>query len=93
MKRPGIIARQSAAKLKAEQYVVGDGVRAARGIALALFDLRRRQSDADQRVEAARHALEQIDVAALEAELSAALEAQAVIATELKSVEQATLAA
>jgi hypothetical protein len=91
--RPGIIARQSAARLKAEQYSVGEGVRAARGVALQLFDLRRRQADADRRANEARAKLEAVDVAALEAELDAALAEQASIAQELKAVEQATLAA
>ncbi|MGY2902945.1 hypothetical protein [Bradyrhizobium sp. URHC0002] len=91
--RPGIIARQSAARLKAEQYSVGEGVRAARGVALQLFDLRRRQGDADQRVNEAKAKLEAVDVAALEAEFTAALEQQVSIAQDLKALEAATLAA
>lgn len=93
MKRPGFMARQNAAKLSAEQYDVGEGVRAARGVALALYDLRRRQGDADQRVNKARAKLEAVDVAALEVELSAALTEQAAVSGELKALEQQTLAA
>lgn len=93
MRRPGFIARQNAAKFKAEQYDVAEGVRAARGVALALFDLRRRQGDADQRVNKARAKLEAVDVAALEVELSAALTEQAAVSDELKALEQQTLAA
>lgn len=93
MRRPGFIARQKAAKLKAEGYDVGEGVRAARGLALALYDLRRRQCDADQRVNNARAKLEAVDVSALEVELSAALAEQAAVSGELKALEQQALAA
>ena len=78
---------------RAERYNVGEGVRAARDVALRLYDLRRRQFAADQRVNEARAKLEAVDVKAMETELSAALEEQAAIAQELKAVEQATLAA
>jgi hypothetical protein len=91
--RAGYRAREAAAFERAERYNVGESVRAARGVALKLFDLRRRQSDADQRVNVARAKLEAVDVKALEAELKAALVEQTVIAEELKAVEQATLAA
>lgn len=83
MKRPGIIARQTAASLKGEQYAVDDQVRAARGFALQIFDLQRRQADAHQRVAKARDALERINVSALEVELAGALAEQADIQAEL----------
>ena len=91
--KKGYRAREAAALDRAEQYLVDDSVRNARGIALALFDLRRRQSDADQRVDVARAKLERVDVAALEAELSAALAEQAALSKELRALETATLAA
>lgn len=87
MKRPGILARQTAARLKGEQYAVDDSVRAARGVALNLFDLRRRKSEADQRVAAARDRLESVDVFALRAELEAALADQAAIDQELAALQ------
>ena len=87
MKRPGIIARQHAARLKAEQYVVDDGVRAARGVALNLFDLRRRKAEADRRVETARDRLESVDVFALRAELEAALAEQSGIEAKLAELQ------
>ena len=83
MKRPGILARQTAARLKGEQYEVDDGVRAARGVALNLFNLRRRKSEADERVERARDRLEKVDVFGLRAELEAALAEQAGIEEKL----------
>lgn len=85
--------REITAELKRESRKVDGGVRAARGIGLQLFELRRRQSDADQRVANARGALERIDVSALEAELAAALAEREAIASQLKDLEQATLAA
>jgi hypothetical protein len=81
--KPGIFARQTAARLKGEQYEVDDGVRAARGVALNLFNLRRRKSEADQRVEMARDRLEKVDVFGLRAELEAALAEQAGIEEKL----------
>ncbi|WP_038974530.1 hypothetical protein [Bradyrhizobium genomosp. III] len=86
MKRPGILARQTAAKLKAEQYAVDDKVRTARTTALELFDLRRRQDDADRRVAAVRDRLRRIDVSALEAELADALAAQEMIAQQIAAL-------
>lgn len=83
MKRPGILARQTAAKLKAEQYAVDDQVRSARGIALELFDLRKRQADADQWVATVRARLQRIDVSALEIELADALAEQEAIAQQI----------
>jgi hypothetical protein len=91
LKRPGIIARQTAARLKGEQYAVDDGVRAARGVALNLFDLRRRKSEADQRVAAARERLESVDVFALRAELEAALAEQASIDDKLTELQGASV--
>lgn len=87
MRRPGTIARQHAAKLKAEQFAVGEGVRAARGVALNLFHLRRRKDEVDRRVEAARDRLESIDVFALRAELEAALAEQADVEAKLAQLQ------
>lgn len=86
MKRPGIIARQTAARLKGELYQVDDGVRTARSAALNLFDLRHRKAAADQRVEVARDRLESVDVFALRAELEAALAEQAGIDQQLAAL-------
>lgn len=83
MRRPGIYARQTAARLKGEQYQVEDGVRAARGVALNLFNLRRRKSEIDQRVEMARDQLESVDLYGLRAELEAALAEQTDIDAKL----------
>ena len=58
-------------------------VRAARGAVLRLFDLRRRKSEADQRVEKARAALVRVDVAKLEAEFAAALAEQEALAEQI----------
>lgn len=69
--------------MKGEQYAVGEGVRAARGAALMMFDLNRHKAEVDQRVEAARDRLENVDVCALRAELEAALEEQADIEVQL----------
>ena len=85
MKR-GILARQTAAQLRAEQYAVGDEVRAARGVGLQLFDLRKRQADADRRVAAVRERLRRIDVSALEAELADALAEQAMVAEQIAAL-------
>jgi hypothetical protein len=87
MRRPGILARQTAARLKGEQYAVDEGVRAARGVALTAFDLRRRKADADQRVEKARDRLESVDVLSLRAELEAALAEQAGIDQKLAELQ------
>ncbi|MHC2841707.1 MULTISPECIES: hypothetical protein [Bradyrhizobium] len=87
MKRPGILARQTAARLKGEQYAVDDGVRAARGQALALFDLNRRKTVADRRVELARERLEKVDLLALRGELETALADQAAIDQELAALQ------
>lgn len=87
MRRPGIYARQTAARLKGEQYAVDDGVRAARGVALNLFNLRRRKSESDQRVAAARDRLESVDVFTLRAELEAALAEQAGIDEKLAELQ------
>lgn len=86
MRRPGILARQTAAKLKAEQYAVDDKVRAARTAALELFDLRKRQDDADRRVMAVQERLQRIDVSALEAELADALAEQGMIAQQIAAL-------
>lgn len=87
MKRPGILARQTAARLKGEQYAVDDGVRAARGQALALFDLNRRKTVADRRVELARERLEKVDLVALRGELETALADQTAIDQELAALQ------
>ncbi|MET3989491.1 hypothetical protein ABID65_001117 [Bradyrhizobium sp. S3.9.2] len=79
--------REITAELKRESRKVDDGVRAARGIVLQLFDLRRRKSAADQRVAAARDRLESVDVFALRAELEAALAEQAEIEAKLGELE------
>ncbi|MHC6154803.1 hypothetical protein ACVSQB_23780 [Bradyrhizobium elkanii] len=86
-RRPGILARQTAAQLKGEQYRVEDDVRAARGKALALFDLRRRKGEADQRVEEARERLERVDLFGLRRELEEALAAQAEINQKLTELQ------
>ncbi|MCP2209661.1 hypothetical protein [Bradyrhizobium diazoefficiens] len=91
MKRPGILARQTAARLKGELYDVGSDVRAARNVALATFDLRRRKADADQRVEQARDRLESVDVFSLRAELEAALAEQADIDAKLADLQGANV--
>ncbi|WP_409188486.1 hypothetical protein [Bradyrhizobium sp. RDM4] len=87
MKRPGIFARQTAARLKGEQYAVDDQVRAARGAALSLFNLRRQKSEADQRVEMARDRLEKVDLFGLRAELEAAIAEQAGIDEKLAKLQ------
>ena len=78
--------REFAAALKGERYNVDADIRSARGVALQLFDLRKRQADADRRVATARETLERIDVSALEAELAAALADQAAIAEQLAAL-------
>lgn len=90
-KRQGIIARQIASELRGEQYRVEGGVRAARGQALALFDLRRRKTEVDQRVEKARDRLESVDVFGLRRELEEALAEQAGIDEKLAELESASL--
>jgi hypothetical protein len=87
MKRPGIIARQAAARLKGEQYAVTEGVRAARGVALALFDLRRRKDEVDRRVEVARDRLEPVDVFGLRRELEDALREQADVEAKVAELQ------
>lgn len=87
MRRSGTIARQHAAKLRAEQYAVGEGIRAARGAALKMFDLNRRKAEVDQRVEKARLRLENVDVFALRAELEAALAEQADVDSKLAELQ------
>lgn len=89
MRRPGIYARQTAARLKGQQYEVDDGVRAARGVALNLFNLRRRKSEIDQRVEMARDRLESVDLYGLRAELEAALAEQTDIEAKLAELQAA----
>lgn len=90
MKRPGIIARQHAARLRGEQYEVAEGVRASRGAALRMFDLNRRKAEVDQRVEAARDRLESVDVFALRAELEAALAEQADVDLKLAELQDSS---
>lgn len=79
--------REITAQLKRESRQVDGGVRAARAIGLQLFDLRRRKSEADQRVEKARDRLESVDVFALRAELQAALAEQAEIDAKLSELQ------
>jgi hypothetical protein len=79
----GILARQTAAELRSGKYAIDEEVRAARGVSLQLFDLRRRQYAADQRVTAARERLQRVDINALEAELAAALAEQEAIAEQI----------
>ncbi|MGY0572403.1 hypothetical protein ACTGJ9_016105 [Bradyrhizobium sp. RDM12] len=86
MTRPGILARQTAAKVKAERYTVDDQVRAARSTALELFDLRKRQDVANQRVAAVRDRLQRIDVSALEVELADALAEQEMITQQIAAL-------
>lgn len=62
-------------------------VRAARGSALQLFDLRRRKTEAEQRVEKARHRLESVDVFGLRRELEDALQEQADIDAKLAELQ------
>lgn len=83
--------REITAQLKRESRTVDDGVRAARAIGLQLFDLRRRKSEADQRVERARDRLESVDVFALRAELEAALAEQASIDEKLTELQGANV--
>lgn len=84
--KPGILARQRAAELRAERYEVDDDVRASRSTALALFDLRRRKAEADQRVDAAIDRLQRVDVGALQAELADALAEQEEIARQIAAL-------
>ncbi|MET4324445.1 BMFP domain-containing protein YqiC [Bradyrhizobium sp. i1.15.2] len=79
MKRP--------AAIRNSEYDVGANVRAARGQALALFDLRRRKSEIDQRVEKARDRLESVDLYGLRAELEAALAEQTDIDAKLVELQ------
>jgi len=88
-----LLARKAISESKAQRYAVDDSVRAARGVAVQLFDLRRRKADADQRVDAAIDRLQRVDVGALQAELADALAEQEAIAAQLKDLEKATLAA
>jgi hypothetical protein len=93
MKR-GFRSREAGARSRATRYDVGSDIRAVRSAGLREFDLRNRQSVADERVEAAREKLRHVDVSALQAELDAALFEQASIAKELVTLqERATLAA
>lgn len=85
-----LLARKAISESRAQRYDVDDSVRAARGIALQIFDLRKRQADADQRVARAREALERIDVSALEAELAAALAEQETIAEQVAALTVST---
>ena len=57
MKKPGIIARQHAAQLKAETFDVVDHVREARAAALLDLDRRRRLSSAEHDVAEAEDRL------------------------------------
>ncbi|MHC2664570.1 hypothetical protein ACMA5K_33975 [Bradyrhizobium diazoefficiens] len=83
--------REITAQLKRESRQVDGGIRAARAIGLQLFDLRRRKSEADQRVERARDRLESVDVFALRAELEAALAEQASIDEKLSELQGANV--
>ncbi|MGY3511283.1 hypothetical protein [Bradyrhizobium lupini] len=62
-------------------------VRASRGTALQLFDLRRRKDEADRRVEAARDRLEAVDVFGLRRELEEALREQAEVEAKLTELQ------
>lgn len=62
-------------------------VRASRGAALQLFDLRRRKDEADRRVEAARDRLEAVDVFGLRRELEEALREQAEVEAKLTELQ------
>jgi hypothetical protein len=62
-------------------------VRAARGKALQLFDLRRRKDEVDRRVEAARDRLESVDVFGLRRELEDALREQAHVEAKLAELQ------
>jgi hypothetical protein len=86
--KTGYRAREAAARLRETRYETSDEVRAARSVMLKHFDLRRRLSAADQRVEAARKSLQCVDVAALETELAAALAEQTAIADELSTMQE-----
>lgn len=88
-----LLARKAISESKAQRFAVDDSVRAARGVAGQLFDLRRRKAGADQRVDAAIDRLQRVDVGALQAELADALAEQEAIAAQLKDLEKATLAA
>jgi hypothetical protein len=65
-------------------------VRAARGVALQLYDLNRRKGEVLERVERAREALERVDVFGLRRELEDALREQADIETRLTELQAAT---
>ncbi|GAB9084518.1 hypothetical protein [Bradyrhizobium diazoefficiens] len=82
-----LLSRMAISESKAQRYDVEDGVRAARSVALHLFDLRRRKNEADQRVEAARDRLASVDVFALRAELEAALAEQADVEEKLSELQ------
>ncbi|MGY2939596.1 hypothetical protein ACVWZ6_009198 [Bradyrhizobium sp. GM6.1] len=83
--------REITAQIKRDSRQVDGGVRAARALGLQLFDLRRRKSEADQRVERARDRLESVDVFALRAELEAALAEQASIDEKLTELQGANV--
>lgn len=86
MKR-GFRSREAGARSRSGLYEVGEDVRAARTVGLRVFELRKRQAAADQRVNAARESLQRVDIAALEAELATALAEQAAIAGELSTLQ------
>lgn len=88
--KAGYRAREAAARLRETRYKMSEEVRAARSSMLKQFDLRRRLGVADERVEAARKALQCVDIAALEAELAAALAEQGAIAEELDSLQESS---
>jgi hypothetical protein len=87
MKR-GFRAREAGARSRTASYNVGSDVRAVRSAGLREFDLRKRQSAADERVAAAREKLRRVDVGALQAELDAALAEQASIKEELSTLKE-----
>ncbi|WP_187387959.1 hypothetical protein [Bradyrhizobium sp.] len=80
-------ARRAIAESKGQRFDVGDDVRAARGVAIQLFDLRRAKADADRRVDAAAERLAKIDVSALQVELADALAEQAEIDAKLAELQ------
>ncbi|SFM56984.1 hypothetical protein SAMN05216573_102591 [Bradyrhizobium sp. Rc3b] len=82
-----LLARKAIAESKGQRYAVDDSVRAARGVAGQLFDLRRRKADADQRVDAALDRLQRVDVGALQAELADALVEQEAIAKQIAALD------
>ena len=87
MRKPEIKNRQLAGQLRREQYEVNPEIRAARSLALAQFDLTKLKIAADERVDAARERLEQVDIFGLRKELEDAIKAQTEIDSRLAALQ------